>query len=93
MKITMDLLKELPPHTIFAAGTFLDATDRINITGEPGKLLRWVAVRGGIPDWAVYVGPAAWSFEKVAEQGDKILGSTAQILVDCTNETAKRYRY
>lgn len=92
MKITETFLEAVPPHTIFAAGLCRDVTDGVNITGEPGKLFKWVAQRGWVADWAVYVGNPEASFESIAKHGDKLFTYSALVLVDCDEEAAKRYR-
>jgi hypothetical protein len=52
-ELTLQDLKELAPNSIFASGEILDNPEGVNMTGS-GKMLRWVAVRGGIHDWAIY---------------------------------------
>ncbi len=46
-------LIETEPDSIFARGLTKDNAAGINLTNS-GKTLRWVAVRGGIHDWAIY---------------------------------------
>ena len=50
--LTIEKLKEMPIG-IFDSGTVSDNSIGINIS-DSGELLRWVAVRGGIHDWAIY---------------------------------------
>ena len=88
--LTLEFLKQLPPHTIFAYGQVLDNPLGCNMANT-GKLMRWVAVRGGIHDWAIYcqnphyidsqepevlaVGyGGVWDWQKIAEVGDKVTG-------------------
>ena len=52
-KLTIDDLMAMDPHTIFASGTFYDDLGGCNIANT-GKEVPWVAVRGGIHDWAIY---------------------------------------
>jgi hypothetical protein len=51
--ITVDQLDQMEPHSIFAKGTFIDSPEGVNMSNT-GKEVRWVAVRGGIHDWAIY---------------------------------------
>jgi len=63
--LTLEQLKEMKPHTIFASGIGLIEHPWFNHAkpvSEGGTLeqdgrstkVRWVAVRGGIHDWAIY---------------------------------------
>ena len=61
--------------------------------------VRWVAVRGGAPDWAIYFAPqpaeysARHSREWVKTNGDKITeANLIQNLVPCDKEVLQRYR-
>ncbi len=58
--ITLATLKALEPHSIFAAGYgimehpwFNDAVKTLLPDGRSTEI-RWVAVRGGVHDWAIY---------------------------------------
>lgn len=91
MAITIADLKAMPPNTIFAQGEAIDGPLGINIMGS-GKMLRWVAVRGGIWDWAIYAG---WTmpYEQVAKTGDKVHDmATIRRLVPCDKEAQEMYR-
>lgn len=64
MKIlTLEALKQMPPHTIIAHGETIDNPDGINIDNSNHNLY-WVAKRGEIHDWAIYVCPYPWSQKK-----------------------------
>ena len=90
--LTVEMLKAMPPNTIFAAGKFVD-DETINFM-LTGKLLRWVAVRGGIHDWCIYAQEASWSPESIARHGDKIYSERiVESLVPCNNEAFGMYRY
>jgi len=83
-KITRQMLKEMQPHEIFKSGFHFGA--------------RWVAVRGGVDDWAIYWMPnrdiCMETDEQIAKMGDKILDERDIVrLVPCDNEAFKRYRY
>ena len=53
MKLTVDQLKQMEPRTIFAKGVFIDGPEGVNMANT-GKEVRWIAVRGGTHDWAIY---------------------------------------
>jgi hypothetical protein len=50
-KLTLEQLKQMEPDTIFASGT-----TTIDHPWEHGKTayVKWIAIRGGIYDWAIY---------------------------------------
>ena len=90
MGLTKAFLENIPPHTIFASGLVRD-TEEVNVTGIR-QLLTWVAVRGEIPDWAVYVSKGSVAMSDVTHYGDKVLARTARILVPCDDEMINLYR-
>lgn len=94
--LTLDQLKAMAPDTVFATGTVENSPEGVYMESKyPGRLLRWVAVRGGIHDWCIV---CHWADEHDAEfvkqQGDKIMNKNhIQKLVPCTQEALKYYRY
>jgi len=91
--LTLQKLKDMPPKTIFATGEILDNPHGINMTNS-GKRLRWVAVRGGMWDWAIYCHWAEHSAEWVSRQGDKVMSEhNIKHLVDCDDEAFAMYRF
>ncbi len=59
-----------------------------------GKLLRWVAVRGGIHDWCIYCHYADKSVEWIKAQGDKVcIERNIKSCVPCDDESFAMYRY
>lgn len=91
--LTLEQLKILPPNTIFATGTLSDSEDGLFMTGS-GKELRWVAVRGGIDDWAVYAYFAEYSEEYIKNHGDKVHDErNIRRCVECDGEAFSRYRH
>ena len=77
-QLTLEDLKRMAPG-VFASG------------GIAGRT-RWVAVRGSIHDWAIYVGTG--SDQEIADHGDKLFQKTMiRRLVDCTDEAFEWYRY
>lgn len=90
--LTLQQLKDMEPG-IFATGTTTDSPDGINManTGQP---LRWVATRGGIHDWAIYIHTEHWSAEQVKNNGDKVTSErNIKSLVPCDDEAFRMYRY
>ena len=90
--ITSEYLEAIPAHSIFAAGILRDRTGGVYIGSVSGRLLRWVAVRGGVSDWAVYVGDIEDSFIDIQRTGDKVSLGTARVLVPCGQDARDRYR-
>ena len=91
--ITLQKLKDMKPGTIFAEGIAMDSPGGL-FMANTGKVLRWIAVRGGIYDWAIYCHFADKSTEYVKSQGDKVISAkNIKMLVSCSNEAFKMYRY
>ncbi len=91
--LTLEKLKAMQPNTIFASGVIVDNEKGINMT-RSGKLLKWVAVRGGIWDWAIYCHWADKSWRWIKDSGDKVrFGNHIKKLVPCDDEAFKMYRY
>ena len=91
--LTIEKLKEMKPDTIFAQGETVDSPEGINIA-RTGQRLKWLAVRGGIWDWAIYCGTAEKSFEDIRDWGDKVTGEeNIKKLVECDKEAFGAYRY
>jgi hypothetical protein len=90
--LTLQNLKEMEPDTIFESGTTLDNSAGINMSNS-GQRLTWVAVRGGIHDWAIYVGLANQSIEHIRSYGDKVHGKESiRKTVPCDDEAFAMYR-
>ena len=86
--LDLETLNALPPHTVFATG----------ITKDPrlhrDYVLRWVAVKGGVCDWAIYYHKSFQSIEFVCREGDKCFTKEViKELVPCTDEVYKAYRF
>lgn len=80
--LTLEQLKEFKPHEIFATGLTPDGWG-------------WVAVRGGIHDWAIYVDPSREKTpEETARWGDKVhYEKVIREMVPCTDEAMEWYRH
>ena len=61
---------------------------------EPGDAfaIKIVAVAGYVDDWAAYIGPAHWSDERVATQGDKLSPEQAGPLFYVLRASGRVYR-
>jgi hypothetical protein len=82
--LTLKQLQEMEPNVIFKKEEFMGSD----------VSFRWVAVRGGIHDWAIYAGPVANSYEWVKRFGNKIYSKKLiRSLVPCDDESFKMYRY
>ena len=89
--ITHEELKQMSSGT-FMSGEVIDSPEGINMTNS-GKMLKWVARRGMIADWAIYVGWSTSSFEEIERSGDKVFGvNNIKKLVNCDEEMLKHYR-
>lgn len=91
--LTKEILKAMNPNTIITSGTITDNPQGINMTNS-GKMLRWVAVRGGIADWTIYTHWAIHHEDYIKAHGDKIYNPKyIRMLVPCNEEAFKAYRY
>jgi len=82
--LTLEMLKEMAPDTVFAQGT----------VSEDSQPMHWFAQRGGIEDWAICYGPIDWPDGKVLSQGAKFFSEDKiKLLVPCDDEAFKMYRY
>ena len=90
--LTIEKLKEMAEGT-FATGVATDNPEGINMANT-NKDLRWVAVRGGIHDWAIYCHWADKSVRWIEKHGDKVnRESHIRKLVECDDEAFNMYRY
>ena len=90
--LTLQKLKDMVPHAIISSGLTTDDRQGINMSNS-GEILRWVAVRGGIEDWAIYVGRELEENEYIRSFGDKIHDKkNIEKLVPCDDEAFAMYR-
>ena len=91
--LTLEQLKAMKPNSIFASGITPDNVNGISMS-DSGNELRWVAVRGGIHDWAIYTHLSEKSIEWVKAHGDKVHYSKhIRKLVHCDDEAFAMYRH
>jgi hypothetical protein len=91
--LTLQALKDMDPGQIIATGTSNDRPDGL-FMANTNRLLRWVAVRGVIHDWAIYCHFAEKDIMWIRKEGDKVCdASHIKKLVPCDDEAFKMYRY
>lgn len=85
--LDLQMLEAMPAHTVFAT----------DVTTDPRLYkdsIRWVAVKGGVTDWAIYYHREEKSVEFICREGDKIFTKEViRKLVECTDEVFGKYRY
>jgi len=87
-KLTLDELKEMKPGQIIKKGE--GVYPELWQKGD----LRWVAVRGGIEDWAIYYHSTNHGYDYITDFGDKIYDEKIiRKLVPCTDEAWGMYRF
>lgn len=93
MKLSEKTLKMYSPGQIFASGQIVDSNEGITIFGS-GKQLRWVAVKGMIDDWSIYVHFSQYNDEFVKNYGMKVIQEeNIKKLIECDEYSFKAYRY
>lgn len=92
--LTLDMLKEMAPGTIFAEGEIENSPEGLFMTNSDiGRKLLWVAKRGGFHDWAIYTHWKDSGRSHVLSNGDKVTSEdNIKKLVPCTEEALKMYR-
>jgi hypothetical protein len=92
--MTYEAFKKLPYDSVFATGLVPNMPGGLFMERDnEGRLLRWVAKKGKIDDWAVYVHWATKSVEEVRDYGDKIHGKDLITdLVPCDEPMLNMYR-
>ncbi len=84
--MTLEDLKNMPSHTIFATGITEDG----RLFSEP---VRWIAKRGLIHDWAIYYDKMEKTTEQIQSWGSKLYSlNIIKDLVSCDEEMLKMYR-
>lgn len=94
-ELTLEDLKAMPEFKIFATGVIEDSPKGINMMNT-GRMLQWVACRGGTYDWAIYCWYESdgWSDERIHDEGEKVTSEeNIRKLVPCTNKAFLMYRY
>lgn len=93
------ILEQMQPHQHIIAGSFInDDTDVnfqefINGTNVVGQRLRYVAVRGQIDDWAIYVDRENKPDKMIVDNGVKVRDhEVVEKLVNCGEGILSHYR-
>lgn len=90
--LTLKDLKEMKPNQVFTSGIFTDSYTGIPINNS-GKMIGWVAVRGYIHDWCIYISDSL-NIQYIIDYGDKLfLEENIKKLVPCDEEAFAMYRY
>ena len=63
--------QKMQPGEMFAKGELPDNEQGINMMNT-GQILRWVACRGQIADWAIYCSRVDRDWEEIRHMGDKV---------------------
>lgn len=91
-KLTIEMLENAEPSTVLFKGEIIDSPEGFHIN-RTGKMLKYVVVRRGIPDWCIYAEDCYkdMSFEEIKTNGNKIFEDTARVVIDADEEVWKRY--
>lgn len=108
MILTAQILEKMPRGTIIAEGEFETCKSSSSLIilkyhkgtlmampGDEGKRIKWVAVRGNISDWAIYMHWAdeGWTNREIIAAGDKLHNmQDVAMLCPATEEALSRYR-
>ncbi len=92
--LTLDDLKAMKPFEVFAHGTTTNDIKGMWMSpNREGDTIRWVAVRGGIHDWAIYCHFEEYPVDWIAKHGNKVwFVDDVKKLVPCDDEAFKFYR-
>ena len=91
--ITIEMLNNSVDDQILAKGECFDNPEGLNMTTS-NKMLRWVAKRGMINDWAVYTQWAYQDWDFILSQGDKVQDKkNLQNILSFSEEVYKQYRH
>ena len=91
-KLTPELLATFPNCEIFASGVAPDSPNGLNMM-RSGKPLTWVACKGGIEDWAVYVAWETDNLQDIKDHGDKVYNlNNIRNIMDVSDSAFALYR-
>lgn len=99
--LTKEMLQAMPEKTIFATGIISNSPEGVYMTDEHlGRNLRWVAKRGEIHDWTIYMDwevntlSKAQQINNCALFGDKLTSiPNIRKLVPCDDVALSLYRF
>ena len=89
--LTLEKLKEMRPDSTIKSGT---ANVQDYWDGRQEMQVDFIAVRGGIHDWAIYYMPAGqWPIERILSYGEKMHNrESIRMCVPCDDEALALYR-
>lgn len=92
--LTLQKLKDLP-ESVFASGIVENSPEGIYMTdSDLGRELIWVAKRGQIHDWCIYLHWADNGANYAEQFGDKLRNvENIKKLVPCESEAMEMYRF
>lgn len=89
---TLQDLIDLHPDQIFAKGEMIDSAEGINISNT-GQMLKWIAKKGAVNDWAIYCHFATADDLFILRLGTKVTDkSNIRKCVPCTDNVLSKYR-
>ena len=93
--LTSEQLRQLLPNSIIASGIIKNNPDGLFMTtSRLGDNLMWVAKKGTIDDWAIYIHWEESGIDFVISNGDKVTNiDYIKKLVPCSDEVLQMYRY
>lgn len=96
--ITKKMVLDGASGCTLAKGVTYDTSTGVDI-GRTGNRVKWIAARGDIPDWCIYIqnphyGDLAWGYDEVLMYGDKVHShDMIQKLVAVEKEVLQMYRH
>lgn len=92
--MTLEEFITLPFDKVFAKGILPNSSEGIYMTDYgQGNLLKWVAKKGRINDWAIYCFWNEMTFSFIETNGDKVHSKeNIQKCIPCSEEVLKLYR-
>jgi hypothetical protein len=92
--LTIENFDLIPSDAIISSGETTNDSNGIYMTdSRVGEKLKWIAKKGGGPDWAIYTFWANYPDHFVLENGEKVRDPrNIQKLVPCDDEVMEKYR-
>ncbi len=92
--LTLQRFESMAHGEIIARGLTIDDCDRGIGVANTGHQIRWLAVKGGGNDWAIYYGLSYLDEDNIRRTGDKLYNKdNIRKCVPCEDELFKLYRY
>jgi len=86
---------KIPDGEVFARGELPNSPEGLYMTDYcPGRILKWVAVKGHADDWCIYCAWGCYSEWWILNHGDKVTTGIYIIrCVPCYEKVLSKYRY